>query len=414
MSDPAAPDSAPPPDPIVEKQSRLASLQHQITTLKTSLQDLHVNIARVKGEIVAYENANTLFEHARTATIPEHATPSTAPVTINEEHLNILAAKQNELTPLRTAVAELRQAEDVFETRLDGLREEAAMSEYRVLDLEDEIRAERSLSQGLQTELTYLAGQIRERTTEIRNMAVIRRQAEAAAAEILTKLEGDEKDDGGRLDCEKAVEKLRREIRDADAELAGLEDQINHAKTDGDAERLALESTQAEHEEAVKWAREKQELKEELERLTAELAERKGEVQATETRAFVDHSQLAQVAPLIKKWKDARGAVTVPDRATVGGLLTDLARVRKTREEALRVEQEKVAALIVANAALEKEVLRSKAALDCTVEVFHSNEARLREEIDDVKAKAIAEEQKLLAQIAKAKLHVGQARLQRG
>jgi hypothetical protein len=65
------------------------------------------------------------------------------------------------------------------------------------------------------------------------------------------------------------------------------------------------------------------------------------------------------------------------------------------------------------NAALEKEVLRSKAALDCAVERFHSGEARLREEIDEVKGKALAEEQKLLSQIAKAKWHVGQARLQK-
>jgi hypothetical protein len=242
---------------------------------------------------------------------------------------------------------------------------------------------------------------------------VIRRQAEAAAAEILAKLEGDEAADGGRLDCAKAVEALRREVRAADAEAARLEDQINHAKADGDAEKAALDAAQAEHEDAVKWAREKQELKEELERLTAELLERKGEVHATEARAFADHGQMAQIAPLIKKWREARGTIEVPERATVAGLLAELARARKARDDALQAEQETVAALIVANAALEKEVVRSKAALDCTVEVFHSNEARMRQEIDEVREKAVADERKLLAKIAKAKLHIGQARLQR-
>jgi hypothetical protein len=244
-------------------------------------------------------------------------------------------------------------------------------------------------------------------------MLEIRRQAEAVASEIISKSERTEVDDGGRLDREKAVEELRNAIRAAEADLATLNARIAERNEGAELETIELTTTQGEHDRAVKWKTERLELKQELEKLSEELRDRKGTVQTKESKAFTGRTVLGKVAPLVKKWKGVPGEVTVPEGATVNSLLMDLAAAKAAHDEALRAEQEKVAALIMTNAALEKEVLRSKAALDCAVERFHSGEARLREEIDEVKGKALAEEQRLLAQIAKAKLHVGQARLQK-
>jgi hypothetical protein len=48
---------------IDEKQTTF--LEERITSLKSTLEVLYGNISRVKGEIFAYENPNTLFNHAR-------------------------------------------------------------------------------------------------------------------------------------------------------------------------------------------------------------------------------------------------------------------------------------------------------------------------------------------------------------
>jgi hypothetical protein len=244
-------------------------------------------------------------------------------------------------------------------------------------------------------------------------MLEIRRQAETVATEIISKSERTEIDDGGRLDREKAVEELRHAIRAAETELATLNARIAEKNEGAELETIELATSQGEHDRAVKWKTERLELKQELERLGEELRDRKGTVQAKESKAFYGRTVLGKVAPLVKKWKGVPGEVTANEGATVNSLLMDLAAAKAAHDEELRAEQEKVAALTMTNAALEKEVLRSKAALDCAVERFHSGEARLREELDEVKGKALAEEQKLLSQIAKAKLHVGQARLQK-
>jgi chromosome segregation ATPase len=400
---------------VSEKQQQLATLDHRITLLKSTLKVLYNNISRVKGEIFAYANANTLFTHARPATIPEHTTSMDVDTVINDEHLQILTEKQNELGPLRAEIAELRQSEELLENKLDILRDQCFSLEFEIVDTTDSIHAARSETQSLQTELIYLNSQIKERSSEIRSMLDTRRQAETVAAEIVSKSEAVEVDDGGRLDCTKAVNTLQHDLHVAEAELANLQNKIAASSFDAKYETTTLTETQNEHDRAVKWKTERIELKEELERLTEELRVRKGTMQTTESRAFTDRNVLAKVAPLVKKWKGAAGGgeVVVPERATVVGLLAELERVKKVHDDALKAEQEKVAALIVSNAALEKEVLRSKAALDCAVERFHSGEARLREEIDQIKAKSGVEEQKLLAQIAKAKLHIGQARLQK-
>jgi chromosome segregation ATPase len=358
------PQTEPAPSP---NQNQLKALQDQISALKVTLQARYGDVARLKGEIFDYENANALFKHSRVAAVREHTETTDVNVEINDEHLDILTAKENELRPLRVEVSELRDSEELREAQVSALRVQCSTLDFQILAAKDDIQAAKSDAKLFQTELTHVLGQIRERTQEIRKMEETVRRANEILADHLAKSEGSEIGDGGRLDCEKAIETLRHDIKAAEAELKALTEENEARVAETERASSTLQETRTVHDRAVKWEKEKGELKAELDELTQTLRRKKGSVQRSESRALNDREQLVAVTPLIKKWKGARGDVFGREGATIPELLEELGEVKKAHEKAVRDQQEKIAALVMSNAGLEKEVQRSKAALDCAV-----------------------------------------------
>jgi hypothetical protein len=394
--------------------SDLALLEETVATLRGEIRDLLDENNEKRRHIFTLQSDTLKVQSLRPATISQHASPSTEAVTINDEHRIVLTEKRNQLALVRREVTQLLESNSLLEAKLNDARDEFARCELQVLELTSDVQGSTARAQQAQLELSYVNGQVKERTSEIKMMQEIKREAEVILSQFVDRAENCDVIDGGRLDMTKAVQNLSHDLKAADAELRNLEAELDASERDHEAEKSSWQDGQDEHNRAVKWESERKELKEELVQLTRELQERKSAVQTTETRQFSEHNFLQKVLPLIKKWRGvAGGSVDVPRDATVTKLLAELERERVEHARQVKEDQLGVAQLIVSNANLEKEVQRSKAALDRVVALFHSNEARLKKEIEEVRAKATEEEKALLAKIAKAKLHIGQARLQK-
>jgi chromosome segregation ATPase len=393
--------------------SDLVALAETVAALKDEIRTLQYQNSEKRRQIFTVQCDTLKVQSLRPATITQHAAPSSEPVTINDEHRVVLSEKANQLALARREVGQLLHSNGLLEAKLNDARSEFASCELQILEATSAIQDATARAQQAQLELSYVNGQVKERTSEIKIMQEIKREAEGILSQFVDRAENCDVIDGGRLDMTKAVQNLSNDLNAADAELRGLEAELDASKRDHQAEKTSWQDGQDEHDRAVKWESERKELKEELTQLTKDLHERKSAVQTTETRQFSEQNFLQKVLPLIKKWRGAPGSVDVPPDATVTKLLAEIDRERAERARHVKENQVRVAQLIVANANLEKEVQRSKAALDRVVTLFHSNEARLKKEIEDVRAKATEEEKALLAKIAKAKLHIGQARLQK-
>jgi hypothetical protein len=113
--------------------SAVATLEHRIPILKSTLKVLGNNISLVKGEIFASANAETLFNNASSAKMPEHTTSMDVDTIINVEHLQIVTEKQNEIGRFRAGIAELQQSEELVESQLDVLRGQCFSSELELV-----------------------------------------------------------------------------------------------------------------------------------------------------------------------------------------------------------------------------------------------------------------------------------------
>jgi chromosome segregation ATPase len=166
------------------------------------------------------------------------------------------------------------------------------------------------------------------------------------------------------------------------------------------------------HMEAVNWSKEKEELRQELDGLLEEIRNRKSSVKATDSKLNARQSTFENILPLLKKWQ-GKATAEVPEDATIPGLIQQWKDAKVEHDERLKSEQDEVAQLISDNSKLEDKVGKKKAALDRSVDQFHALEAQMLKSIEEAKQQADSQEQKLQKQIAKAKLNIGQSRIQK-
>ena len=397
---------------IPSPEDRLRELNSQISEVKEIIRSLNHEISELKMDIFRYENANILYRVIKPATIPEKSPSTEDFVEMNEEHQNILRDKRDRLAPLRKQVEELRVEQDINEDRLIALYQDCDQLQGELDDLVDSTRVADSDGIRAQAELRYVKDQIKERKNEIKMMQNLRREAEIALSQFIGRADNVDGLVGGRLDSEKAILSLQNELRVAHAELVELRDRIADANDYEEAEVRETDKKQHDHDTVVNWEEEREDLTEELRRLTLEIRKRKGELHVTENK--LDHKQanLATLVPLIVKWRGQDGTAA-PEGATVTQLLARLEEARKDRDARMKRDQDRVAELITNNARLEKEVGKSRDALTRVVAQFRADENTMKREVDELRAKSDAEEQRLLKQIELTKLKIAQNKLRR-
>ena len=397
---------------ISSREAQLQELQAQIAEVKTEVRSLNHKISDLKQDIFLFENANILFRVMKPSTIPEKSPSTDDFVEMNEEHQNILREKRDRLAPLRQQVQTLQAEQEVDQKRLEVLYNDCSDMQDELDDLIDNTRVADSEAMRGQCELRYVKDQIKERKNEIKMMQSLRREAETALSQFVDRADSVDGLAGGRLDTEKAILSLQNELRVAHAQLIELRDRIADANDYEQSEVLETEKKQRDHDSAVNWEEERRDLTEELRRLTLEIRRRKGELTATESKLDNRQAALATLIPLIVKWRGQDG-VEAAEGATVESLLADLGEARRERDARMKRDQDRVAELITNNARLEKEVGKSRDALTRVVAQFRADENTMKREVDELRSKSDAEEQRLLKQIELTKLKIAQNKLRR-
>ena len=391
---------------------QLQTLNARISEVKSEVRNLNHEISRLHSDIFHFENANILYRAIKPSTIPEKSPSTEEFAEMNEEHTNILRDKRDRLEPLRKQVEQLNRTQEIDNERYNVLCQECDDLQDELDDLIDNTRVADSEGMRAVCELRYVKDQIKERKNEIKMMQNLRREAEIALSQFINR--ADEVDGlvGGRIDSEKAILSLQNELRVANAELIELRDRIADANDCEDSEVRECEKKQEEHNAVVNWAEEREDLQNELREITQEIRMRKGALTVTENTLDRRQAKLATLQPLILKWRGRDGVAPAED-TTVEKLLIELDKARKERDERLRRDQDRVAELITNNARLEKEVGKSRDALTRVVAQFRADENTMKREVDELRAKSDAEEQRLLRQIELTKLKLAQNKLRR-
>ena len=397
---------------IASCEARLQELHAQIAEVKAEVHDLHHKNSKLRSEIFSFENANIQFRAIKPPTIPDKSPSTDDFVEMNEEHVNILREKRDRLEPLRRQVEALRNEMVMSENRYDTLTEECTSLQCELDDLVDNTRVADSEAMRATSELRYVDDQIKERENEIKMMQNLHREAETALSQFIDRAESVDGLAGGRLDSEKAILSLQNEVRVANAQLIELRDRIADANDLEDSEVKESQKRQEEHDAAVNWEEERADLMNQLREITKEIRARKGALTVTENALNHRQANLATLHPLIVKWRNREGAEVAED-ATVEKLFVELEQARKNRDDRMRNIQDQVAELITNNARLEKEVGKSRDALTRVVAQFRADENSMKKEVDELRAKSDAEEQKLLRQIELTKLKIAQNKLRK-
>jgi predicted nucleic acid-binding Zn-ribbon protein len=266
--------------------------------------------------------------------------------------------------------------------------------------------------QHAQAELNYINTQIRERTHEVKAMESLLAEARTQFAQFVDRAQQLDVVEGGRLDTVKAILSLQGELTQLESQNADLRSRIADDKQDGARRSKANEKKDEAHQAAVNWVTEKDDLKAELAQLTQAIQEKKLSVKSRDSKLTARQNSFDAVLPLLKKWQGS-GEVEVPPDATVAGLIQEWQEAKADHDRRFKADQDEIARLISENSQLEDKVGKRKAALDRSVDQFHALETQMLKSIEELKQQADAQEQKLQKQIAKAKLNIGQNRIQK-
>ena len=396
-----------------DKVQRYKSVKQDIAAVQNEIKTLNTQIFQVSNDITNYVNANRLFEALMNASeISRYATkPKPAKVELNDEHREIIAKKVNELQPLKEKMKELGKQQQILEHQLFDMRVDISEELNEIFDLKESIRQTEDKSIHLQYQSNWLTDYLSEKVNERKLLNQTKNQAEQAFAVLKDRAETNTTLTGGRLDLEKSIISLQDQYNNLRSEIDELNSAIEEEKQAKRAAKEENERQKQEHSEAVNWRTEKEELKQELADLNEQIAQQKKEVQGKEKKASRENSQFERYAPLVKKWALKLNSTEVPEES-VSALYEKLNEAKEKKKQEAKEKHNKMTQLVVSNSRLEKEVNRKRKALDRVVEQFHTDEAQMKQSIDDKKTSFEQEEQRLLQQIDDAKLKLAQKYLQ--
>jgi predicted nucleic acid-binding Zn-ribbon protein len=396
-----------------EKERRLEDLQQQIAAAKGRVTELNQRINTEKLEISQAENELTLARHRKPLTVSERPVDPHTPVRyeLNDEHEEILRKKRDCLPPLCREVEQLTEEQDQLQAQLNGLVEETDTFQSETTDLTESIRRSSGEGDRLQTELNYVEKQVAERKNEIRMLERLKNDADTAYAQLLDRAENADTLPGGRLDIEKAIDNLRTQISATRGHMEEREAMMSNSRADNDTDSAMMQARLGQFEEAVDWKVEREDLRAELDALTEEIRTRKAGVNAAEQRNTARQTSLAKYGPLVMKW---RGKSNDPAPAKpMAQLWQELEETRRRSEEIVQAAEREMAEILQRNAKLEEDVTRRRQVLERTIAQFYGDENLSKKKIDEKRAKAEADEQKLLQQIQEAKLKLAQKYLRK-
>jgi hypothetical protein len=398
---------------MAERQDLLTEISDEIFEVKKSIYDVFHHLNVVKGEIFDFENANLLFRHAKRPSLPEKIPSHDVVVELNDDHAEILKQKRNHVAIQQAEIDQLQEKQAIDMENLNRVREGCRDLDISMLNLTDELnRAEGDIAR-LQGELHYVDSQIRERKSEVKMMQELKREAERILARVVETSHGIIEDDGGRLDCEKAIVSLQGSIKAVDGELLSIRSDMNKDAADDAAQEEEWRRKVSSYEAVVDWETEERELKAELKRLQIAIRTKSSEVTSAEQKVSNQASIAARVAPILKKWSKSADIenTVVPDDCSVQQLIYDLDQVMRERYGRLKRNEDEILNLLSANGRLETQIGKSRAALERMIAQFQTDEDIAKKEIEDIVLKAKEEEEKLICQIERARLKVGQSLL---
>lgn len=395
---------------ISEKKERFNSVNNEIQGVINEIKNLNIEISEIQNDITNFTNANRLFESIEVTSISARSlneTPPEIPVVLNDEHIEIITKKKSNIRQLKHTTQEIAQEQQVLETQLFDTLMGVSNANNTVIQLKEDLRTHEQHSNYLQSKMAWLNDQLNERNNEVRIINQTKREAEQALAALKDRFISNTTLSGGRLDLEKTIISLQNQYNSLMETIDNLK---NHMDEDT---RLRQESKEAanrqttEQNSSVNWMNERQQLREDLQKLNQEISEKKSKVQSLEKTVTKKVAAFEKFAPLIKKWSNKLNTVEIPSES-VAQLNEKISQAKAQNDEARKQSHEKMTNLLMENAKLEKEVNRKRIALNRIVEQFHTDEFAMKKDNEEQKAQYELEEKKLLDQINEVKIKIAQ------
>jgi hypothetical protein len=385
---------------VQERETELDQLIMQLDIAQSEFDRLSVEISEKQNEFEVKQHQIVCEQKVRQA--KDFVGPSVRTVISDEfemdqEHLDFLRDKRNEITILNSAIERFENETDSA-TEVAFLRQNISLLRSELADVQTQLERSVSKRRKFDEEIDGCRAQRKEMNNEIRAYRKITKDVETAKIGLIARQESYAAACDPKSGFPSVLANLQKEIDSVNNEIALIDDQIH------EFESAKLIPTSKQKDRSSEWMLT---MDEDLEAVQETINIKARELENRLKVIAILEGRYNKLQPIVFKWKKQR--VDITETAThIDELLRQLTKCEKP------LRHTEVNAISVKNAELLTQIMRLRKEITSAIQIFSIEETRLKKQIEKHKIDCAEREKKIVDEMYELKLKAAERNLKNG